>query len=137
VRLIGALDDGTRLARVLVTVKDPLARGRETEGPKLILGSILQATIEGRPLDNVVRINRDYLRQGDRVWVMADGALDIREADVAFRDGQFAYLKGGLEAGDKLVTSRLATVAEGLPLRTEGEEAPLAATSSPSTGGTR
>lgn len=114
-RLIGTVDDETRLARVLVTVEDPL--GREVDGPPLILGTIVQLEIEGRALQDVVRLDRRWLRQDDTVWVMADGTLAIRRADVVYRDAEHAYLRTGIEAGEQVVTTNLATVTEGLALR--------------------
>ena len=121
-RLIGALDDRTRLARVLVSVKDPLALQKSTKGPKLIVGTIVQAEIEGRVLQNVFRIDRDFLREDDTLWVKQDGRLEIRAATVVFKDKQYAYISEGLHNGDQLVTSNLATVAQGAPLRTESEK---------------
>jgi RND family efflux transporter MFP subunit len=118
-RLIGSVDQQTRLARVLVTVPDPL--GRTTEGPPLILGTIVELQIEGQVLENVIRLDRDHLRQNDTVWVMVDGALEIREADVAFRDPEYAYLRGGVEDGEHVVTTSLATVTPGLALRRAGD----------------
>ena len=120
-RLIGAVDNETRLARLLVVVEDPLARDPGTQGPQMIVGTIVQARIQGRTLNNVVRINRDFLREGNTVWVKDNGKLAIRKADVAFMDKQYAYIANGLEDGDLLVTGNLATVAEGVALRTEGE----------------
>lgn len=114
-RLIGTVDDQTRLARVLVTVPDPL--GRQTDGPALILGTIVQLAIEGRELADVIRLNRDYLRQNDTVWVMADDMLEIREVEVAYRNADHAYIRGGIEPGEHVVTTSLATVTDGLPLR--------------------
>lgn len=119
--LIGALDAQTRLARVLVSVKDPLVRLTETSGPQMLVGSIVQVEIAGSPLENIFRINRDYLREGDRLWLKRDGKLVITQADVIFRDKDFAYLGDGIGDGDLLITSNLSTVAQGLPLRTEGE----------------
>jgi RND family efflux transporter MFP subunit len=121
-RLIGALDDQTRLARILVSVKDPL--GLDTEAPQLLVGSIVQAEIAGKPLENVIRIERDYLRDGDRVWLKRDGKLVMNDATVVFKDKDYAYISGGLQDGDLLVTSNLATVVEGIDLRTEAEAAP-------------
>lgn len=118
-RLIGTVNEETRLARVLVTVPDPLAR--ETDGPPMILGTLVELVIEGRPLEDVVRLDREYLRQDDTVWVMAGEELEIREAEVVFRDAQYAYIRSGLEAGEHIVTTSLATVTEGLPLRLAGE----------------
>ena len=120
-RLIGALDEQTRMARILVRVVDPLARDAAQGQPPLIIGTIVQTEIEGRPLENVIRINRDYLREGDTLWLMRDNKLKITDAEVAFKDKTHAYIKTGLEDGDQLVTSNLATVAEDVALRTETE----------------
>ena len=120
-RLIGAVDDQTRLARVLVTVPDPL--GRSTDGPAMILGTLVQLEIEARPLENVIRLDRDYLRQNDTVWVMDDGVLRIRQADVVVSDPEYAYIRRGVEDGEHVVTTNLATVTEGLALRRADEAA--------------
>lgn len=120
-RLIGALDSQTRLARVLVSVEDPLALSPETQGPKMLVGAIVQVEISGRELENVFRIDRDFLREGDRLWLKRDGKLSITEAKVVFKDKDYAYISEGMEDGDLLVISNLAAVAEGVGLRTEAE----------------
>jgi len=85
-RLIGALDDETRLARVLVAVEDALARGEAAAGVRLVIGEVLEARIEGELLSDVVRLPRALLRSGDTVWTMVDGVLRIRDVHVAFSD---------------------------------------------------
>lgn len=120
-RLIGTVDEQTRLARVLITVRDPL--GRQSSHPPLILGTVVRLRIEGEVIDDVVRLRRELLRQSDTVWVMADGALEIRDVEVVFRDAQYAYIRSGVEQGERVVTTSLATVTEGLALRTEDEPA--------------
>ena len=112
--LIGEVDAMTRLARVIVTVPRPLGDGDE---PGMILGAVVQLAIDARPIADVVRLERAYLRQNDTVWVMEDGALRIRSVDVVFTDQAFAYVRAGLEAGDRIVTTDLATVVDGLPIR--------------------
>ncbi len=114
-RLIGTLDSQTRLARVLITVPDPLAR--ENDGPALLLDAIVQVGIEGRLIEDVVRIDRDFLRQRDTVWIKEDGQLVIREVEVVYEDAEFAYIRSGIDAGEMIVTTSLATVTGGLPLR--------------------
>lgn len=113
--LIGIVDDETRLARVRVTVADPL--GMKTGGPPLILGTIVQLHIEGRPLQDVIRLDREYLRKNDTVWVMVGDELDIRQVDVVYRDAQHAFIIDGLDDGEHVVTTNLATVTNGLQLR--------------------
>ncbi|MBC8876297.1 MAG: efflux RND transporter periplasmic adaptor subunit [Planctomycetes bacterium] len=114
-RLIGALDRETRLARVLVTVPDPL--GHKSDVPPLILGTLIEVEIEGRPIEDVLRLRREYVREGDTVWVMKEGKLEIRETDVVFRDAEHAYIRKGLESEEEVVISTLATVADGVGLR--------------------
>ena len=118
-RLVGELDANARLARVLVSVEDPLALRAEAGTPSLILGAFVRTAIEGRALDDVVRLDRDLLRREDTVWVMEDGALDIRDVTVLLRDDDYVYLSDGLDQGDQVVATDLATVVDGAALRLE------------------
>lgn len=118
-RLIGTVDNQSRLAKVLISIPDPIAK--EAQGPRMILGTIVELEIEGEQIQDVVRLDRQYLRQNDTVWVKSDGQLDIRQAEVVYRDAEYAYIRSGLEAGDEVVTTSLATVSQGLALRLEGE----------------
>jgi multidrug efflux pump subunit AcrA (membrane-fusion protein) len=86
-----------------------------------MVGSYVEARIEGKSIENVVRLERQYLRQNDTVWLNRDGVLEIRNLDVDFRDDDFAFVSKGLEAGDLVVTTNLATVVDGASLRLHGE----------------
>ncbi len=119
-KLVGALESQTRLARVLVEVKDPLVQQPASEGlPPLMIGAFLKTEIEGKKLEDVVRLNRDYLRQNETVWVMEDGKLRIRDVEIIFRDEHYAYITGGLYEDDQVVTTNLSTVVDGAALRVE------------------
>jgi len=122
IQLIAALDDNTRLARLLISVSDPLNRndGSDQSAPPLLLESIVQVEITGRPLDNVFRIPRDFLRQDDTLWLNRDNKLAITKATLVTKDNKYVYLSGGLKDGDQLITSNLATIAPGTPLRVAG-----------------
>jgi RND family efflux transporter MFP subunit len=121
-RLIGALESQTRMARVLLTVTDPLAHEPESKGmPPLMVGAFVEVKIEGKAIEDVIRMNRDFLRQNDTVWLMEDSALKIRDVEIAFRDQDYIYIQAGLDNDDRVVTTNLATVIEGSPLRLEGD----------------
>lgn len=121
--LLGNLAARTRLARVLVTVEDPLARrSGSRELPPLIIDSYVEARIEADPLSDVMRIDRDYVRKDDTVWVMEDGKLSIREVEILLQDGEHAYIASGLDEGDRVVTTNLSTVVDGARLRLRGED---------------
>ncbi|WP_051286532.1 efflux RND transporter periplasmic adaptor subunit [Salinimicrobium terrae] len=116
---VGALDRETRMARVLVEVPDPLSQDTAAGKPELIIGTFVETLVEGNEITNVVRLNRDYLRESDKVWVIEDGKLSIREVEVLLTDNQYAYITRGLEGGEKVITTNLSTVAEGVAVRTE------------------
>ncbi|MGB6150554.1 MAG: efflux RND transporter periplasmic adaptor subunit [Pricia sp.] len=117
---IGALEDQTRLARVLVKVADPLANTDATKGkPKLMIGTFVEVNIQADPVQNVVRLNRDYVRSNKTVWVMKNEKLEIREVDIVLTDDVYAYIRKGLEDGEKVVITDLSTVSNGVGLRTE------------------
>lgn len=121
-RLIGELEGQTRLARVLLTVADPLSHEPRSAGlPPLMIGSFVEARIAGKPIRDVVRIDREYVRQDDTIWVDENGVLRIRELKIAFRDDEFAYVRSGLSATDKVITTNLATVFDGAALRLAGD----------------
>ncbi len=114
-RMIGTLDQQTRLARILISVSDPL--GVENGEPPLIIASLVDTEIEGRTIDDVVKLERQYVRDNDTVWLFAGGKLEIRKTEVIFRDADFAYISDGLETGDEVVMTNLATVVDGIRLR--------------------
>ncbi len=117
-RLIGELEDQTRLARVLLTVSDPLSHEPQSAGlPPLMIGSFVEARIAGKPIRDAVRIDRDYVRKDDTIWLNEDGLLRIRELEVVFRDDEFAYIQSGLGTDDQVITTNLATVFDGAALR--------------------
>jgi RND family efflux transporter MFP subunit len=117
-KLVGELEGGTRLARVLVAVDDPLARRPEhAEQPSLIIGAFVEARIAGREIVGALKLPRSLLRQNDMVWIMREGALAIQPVTVLFQDADFAYVDSGLEPGDQVVSTNLATVRDGIRLR--------------------
>lgn len=119
-KLVGALEDDTRMARILVSVPDPLNyHAEDAEAPGLIIGAVVEVRIEGKPIRDVVRVDRNYVRDGDTAWVMAEGALQIRDLQIEFRDAEYAYVSSGLEDGDRVVTTNLSTVVDGAPLRVD------------------
>lgn len=117
-KLVGTLDDNARMAKVIVKVPDPLGQKKGAEDvPELMLGSYVEAALQARPLTDVIRLNRDYVRKDEKVWVMQNHKLQIREVSIDFRDPEFAYISKGLQESDSVVTTNLSTVVEGADLR--------------------
>lgn len=120
-KLIGSLEGQTRMARVLVSVPDPHAYHEDAaDKPRLMIGSFVEASIKGKELSDVIRINRDYLRGNETVWVMQDGKLDIRNVDIVLQDATYAYISDGLTPDNQIVTTNLSSPTQDAPLRLEG-----------------
>lgn len=121
---IGALDNQTRLAQVLVRVADPLANETDAkETPSLMIGTFVEVLIQANPIEQVVRLSRDYIRSNETIWVMKDDKLEIRKVNIVLTDDEYAYIKEGLEDGEKVVITDLSTVSNGIGLRTESGSA--------------
>jgi len=119
-RLMTALEPQGRMARLLVTVADPLGlKADSAERRALILDSYVRVDIEGRALDGVVRVPRTALRDGQRVWVMTeDRTLDIRQVTIAWSGNDHVCISEGLADGDLLITSNLGAPVQGMALKT-------------------
>ncbi len=113
-RMIGSLEDQTRLARFLIEVKNPLRKK-----PPLMLGEFVENIITGDTISGVVKLNRDYIRKNNTVWVMEDAKLSIRNVRILVKDATHAYIEKGLHDGDSVVVTNLSTVTDGAPLRLE------------------
>ena len=122
-RLMTALEPQGRMARLLVTVADPLGlKADSSQRRPLILDSYVRVQIDGQALDGVVRVPRAALRDGQRVWVMtADRTLNIRNVTIAWSGNDHVYASEGLADGDRLITSNLASPVQGMALRTSVE----------------
>ncbi|PWD99800.1 efflux RND transporter periplasmic adaptor subunit [Marinilabilia rubra] len=119
-KMIGALENQTRMVRVLVAVPDPLnVSTSNPEGPDLLIGAFVEVRIKGEELEDVFKLNRDFVRKNQTVWVMENDTLAIKPVDIVLTDAEFAYISDGLEDNDQVVTTNLATVVEGSPLRLE------------------
>jgi len=124
IKFIGSLEDQSRLARLIVSVKDPLGLKNDStsNSPALIINSFVEVELFADELEDVVRLDRDNIRKNNTAWVMKAGKLSIRELEILIMDDRFAYVSNGLKDGEKVVTSSLATVANGALLREDSAE---------------
>jgi RND family efflux transporter MFP subunit len=128
IRVLPDLDPGGSMARLLVSIEDPLGkRGEGDPGLPVLLNSFVNVDIEAPALDDVIEVPRAALREGNKVYVM-DGSdrLRIRPVSIAWRKQDAVLVREGLEDGERLITSRVPAPVDGMELRTV--EAPEAST---------
>ena len=116
----GVVDELNRSQYIVARVADPygLASDDGDLAVPLRVGTFVKASIEGRVLDNIIKIPRSALLEGSRVGLVAnDNLLKIVPVTVSSGDDRYYYISAGLKDGDQVVTSALGTPIEGLKLR--------------------
>lgn len=134
IRLLGQLEAQGRMARVLVSVKDPLSlNSNPADAPPLLIGSYVRVEIEGQTVSSVVPIRRNYLRDGSHIWIMNDqDTMEIRPVRIVFRDKDMVYISEGIRHGERIVTTDISAPVNGMLLRLNNS--PVAAEAAPQSG---
>jgi len=120
VRLYAELEPTGKFSRLLAEVKDPFALEDENEGrPQLLIGSMVEAEIQGSVLDSVYPIKWSYLRDNNRaVWIANDNdELEVRPVEIAYRGPDEVFVSGGLAANERLIVTDIAAAVPGMPLQ--------------------
>lgn len=120
IKLLGDLEEKGRMARLLIEVRDPLARLPENRGKKpLLLGEYVRADIDGKVLDQVFSIPRYALRENSQIWLATvTNTLATRTVEVLWRDADRVLIKDGLSADDKLIVSDITAPVPGMDIST-------------------
>lgn len=130
------IDSQTRMIPCLVNVSRPLevrtmAQGEEAYNaampPTLMTGMFVKVRIDARPPIPLVRLPASAIQPGNRVWTVVDGKLKSKPVAIANSDADtiIAYQQvDGLQAGDTLVISPLATPMESAPVRDVDKDPP-------------
>ena len=115
----GALDPRTRMLTLVARVDG----GPEAESDALALGAFVDAEIEGREVESVVRLPRAALAGDGRVFVVgADGALEARAVELLRADEESAWIASGLVAGERVCAHAPSALAPGARVRVAGGE---------------
>ena len=113
-KLTGSIETKGRMARVIISVEDPLGQKTLHEKP-LLLGEYVEVVIQGELLRAVTRIPRKALREGNTVWLDQEGALAIKPVNVLFRESD-SILVRGLPSESDLIISDIAAPVPGRPV---------------------
>jgi RND family efflux transporter MFP subunit len=131
IKLLSDLEPEGKMARLLISIKDPLGishhenTSRKNSGPPLLIGEYVKSDINGRQIEDAFRIPRTALRDNSHIWLAgADNKLEIRPVKTIWRDKDMVIVKDNLLPGDRLIISELATPVEGMPLSIENNDEP-------------
>ncbi len=120
VRTEGAIDATARQLHVIAKIDDPFGNGDMSRSP-LKIGQYVTAQLRGRTVPNALVIPNQTIYQGTYVYTVEDGILRRRDVDIAWQNDDEAIIAGGLNPGDKLVTTALGQVTSGIRVSILGE----------------
>jgi RND family efflux transporter MFP subunit len=108
IELLSDLEEVGRMARVLISVPDPLQLSHSANPHPLLLGSYVRVEIAAGELRNVLALDRSALREGNRLWIVdANNRLQIRNAKVLWRQEDRVFLEAALGPAETVVVSDL------------------------------
>ena len=114
----GALDEETGLLHAVAEVRDPYSVGADQ--PPLMPGLFVKAEIEGREQPDVFVLPPGAVNAAhDVLWVDAEDRLHIRHLNILRSEPDRILVKGGLNAGDRIIISGIQIPVEGMKVRTE------------------
>ncbi len=126
IKLLSDLEPEGKMARLLISIKDPLGLNRHDNSkqknttPPLLIGEYVKAEITGRRIKDAFRIPRTALRDNSHIWLAGtDNKLVIHPVSTIWRDKDMVIVKDGLQPGDRLIVSELSTPVEGMLLTIE------------------
>ncbi len=125
-RALGEIDPRSRMARVVVTVADPISAGSPARSllNELLPGMFVEVKLQGEELVDVIPVPRGALHDNDTVWVVdQENHLHMRTVDIVRRERDVVLVRSGLQAGEMVVMTSLSGAAEGMLLRPQPREA--------------
>ena len=80
-------------------------------------GVFLRADIVAETIPNGIKVSRKAVYEASYVFLVQDSKFVQRDINIAFDEGDYYILDGGLAAGDTLVSELLQGVSAGMPAK--------------------
>jgi len=110
VRSESQIDPKTRMISVIATI--PV----KNENQKLKVGMFVNAEIDGLKYNNITVVPRSSVKN-DMIWVVEKFVLRKKSVEVIRLENDFAFIANGLEKNDRILTTRLDSYVDGMPVR--------------------
>ena len=128
-RLLPDVDPQGLMARLLISVKNPLLQNSENP---LLLGSMVKVLLPGKTIGACFAVPRTAVLP-DHTVLLANpkDRLEIRSVTVARMDSNLAYITAGLSNGERLIVSPVPAPIAGMELSLATGKKPAAGQSTP------
>ena len=111
-RVDGVIDPMTRMIKLIANFKNNFI---EETKPILPIGLFVEAEINGKQLEDIFMIPNSALTPNDELlFLNQDDALEIRKVSVLTKMKNHILVKEGMEAGERVVVSKLSIATNGM-----------------------
>lgn len=111
-RVDGVIDPMTRMIKLIANFKNNFI---EETKPILPIGLFVEAEINGKQLEDIFMIPNSALTPNDELlFLNQDDALEIRKVSVLTKMKNHILVKEGMEAGERVVISKLSIATNGM-----------------------
>lgn len=132
-RVSNVLNPQTRTIDLFLRIPNPLrggvpaalkegGQGKEalaSRAPPLLVGSFIDASIDGMELETYASLPLAALRPGNQIWLVEKGRVKVVDITILQRnDVEILVLSNGLSANSKVIVGGLATAIAGQKVRT-------------------
>ncbi len=116
IRSAGARNEVNRMHYVTVEINEPFEGDASQPGrPPLMPGFYVRLEIQGRKIDNLVKLPRSAFKTNQKVWTVNDKQmLQSHDVDLFHRGKDYIYVSKGIEEGAQVVVSSLEVFADGM-----------------------
>ena len=122
-KLLPDIDPKSRMARLLVEIKDPFNLNESEQKGKILLGSYVKVLLDAGMLHKVYVIPREALRENDELWLVTEkGRLGIRKVEVLWRRIDEVLVTSEVPLEEPIITSRLVSPVSGMKIRNDGSK---------------
>ena len=122
-RVKAALDQTTRTLPVVIEVDEPTAGDSIIQSAdRLKPGMFVTVRIQGRQVENVHRLPRHLVHDGDTIYLVADERLSVRPVTILRRFKKSVLISHGLSDGELVVTTPLSDAVTGMKIRLNTED---------------
>ena len=122
VRTEGVVDERSRVTYAVATIEDPYGVLGSGNSLPLPMGTFVKASIQGDQFDNVIRVPRTALRgKNELMFIDNDSQLQIRAVTILRADQNYAYVREGATAGDRITITAIESPINGMKVRTSAD----------------
>jgi multidrug efflux pump subunit AcrA (membrane-fusion protein) len=121
-RTEGEIDPKSRMVHAVAQVRNPYARGKDSNRPPLAVGMYVEAEIAGKTVSDVAILPRLALRGDDQILVVdSENRIRFRTVTLLRKTDTTIIVDAGLTENETICLSLLEAVSDGMRVRTTDE----------------